>query len=715
MKIINLFQMVIVMKNLPEIEYGTSCASQDSDKDGLTDGEEVYTYDTDPTEADTDGDGLNDGDEILLGFNPNKKYSNDDSVLDGKIEVTYNVSTDDNKIKVQIRGKASEVVTSIDLYDDEFMQQNLAFLSDIVDINSTGDFDTATVEFRYEGEAEEIGLFLLDEEKNEWVEVEGVTIDKDDKILTANLEHFSIYAVADKSKINRKTDEIHVSFVLDHSGSMEDNDPSYIRKKVVRDLINTLEASDKTCTYSTVMFTGKATVLQGQTKDKNKVIASLDKMNDENLGADGTFIGEGLFRGVDELEGKDGMKFVILLSDGDDSAYLNPSWYQNTVLNNAKDAAIRNNIQVITVGLGSGVNVNKLKSLSSATGGRYYSAANSEALIALFAGLAEEMSDVVDKIDLDKNGEKETEAIVVADSGFRAEKNGVAYSNFSSTVSTGGQCFGFSALTSGYYNKNIPSTNELIVVEKDIGGEIELEYDLTKLGNEKNIINIKSETLAQLDKLYNASVLFSEDKNNPSAVKMYESEIKNGRRNLTDEAKEILKEIAVIIYDVPVLDDNGDVEYVYEEYYLDIESEKMSKLSQAEQQLLKTIVYYANTQKVNPIGQVLASENKFFKKIDMDFEQLESLLKSQGATMISFRGSAGGHATVAQRILQDAKNDNIYYIEMYDNNYPKAVSYIKVEKTKKIFGGYSYSYSLLTDYTNERLGKAFGIALMKFD
>lgn len=45
--------------------------SQDSDKDGLTDLDEINVYDTDPDNPDTDKDGHKDGDEVKSGFNPN--------------------------------------------------------------------------------------------------------------------------------------------------------------------------------------------------------------------------------------------------------------------------------------------------------------------------------------------------------------------------------------------------------------------------------------------------------------------------------------------------------------------------------------------------------------------------------------------------------------------------------------------------------------------
>jgi hypothetical protein len=39
---------------------------KDTDKDGLTDWEEVTKYGTDPLKKDTDGDGRSDGDEIFI-------------------------------------------------------------------------------------------------------------------------------------------------------------------------------------------------------------------------------------------------------------------------------------------------------------------------------------------------------------------------------------------------------------------------------------------------------------------------------------------------------------------------------------------------------------------------------------------------------------------------------------------------------------------------
>lgn len=58
------------LNSLQEYIHGTNPNSRDTDKDGLSDYDEVYVYFTNPCVKDTDGDGLNDGTEIMNGLNP---------------------------------------------------------------------------------------------------------------------------------------------------------------------------------------------------------------------------------------------------------------------------------------------------------------------------------------------------------------------------------------------------------------------------------------------------------------------------------------------------------------------------------------------------------------------------------------------------------------------------------------------------------------------
>jgi eukaryotic-like serine/threonine-protein kinase len=76
------------LSNQKELELGTDPGNPDTDKDGLTDGQEVNEYGTDPKKKDTDNDNLSDGDEVnryqTIPTNPD---TDGDGVLDG-VEVS---------------------------------------------------------------------------------------------------------------------------------------------------------------------------------------------------------------------------------------------------------------------------------------------------------------------------------------------------------------------------------------------------------------------------------------------------------------------------------------------------------------------------------------------------------------------------------------------------------------------------------------------------
>jgi hypothetical protein len=67
-----------------EYAEGSNPTNPDSDRDGRTDGQEVYVDHTDPTRGDTDGDGLADGDEADYGGDPNDRDTDDDGLTDGR-------------------------------------------------------------------------------------------------------------------------------------------------------------------------------------------------------------------------------------------------------------------------------------------------------------------------------------------------------------------------------------------------------------------------------------------------------------------------------------------------------------------------------------------------------------------------------------------------------------------------------------------------------
>ena len=69
---------------------GTITQDTDTDGDGLNDGDEVNTYDTDPKNEDTDGDELSDGDEIAIARTPKTRIRIwTECLMVGKIPTTW--------------------------------------------------------------------------------------------------------------------------------------------------------------------------------------------------------------------------------------------------------------------------------------------------------------------------------------------------------------------------------------------------------------------------------------------------------------------------------------------------------------------------------------------------------------------------------------------------------------------------------------------------
>jgi outer membrane protein OmpA-like peptidoglycan-associated protein len=70
--------------------YNTNPLKADSDGDGLSDSQELNTYRTDPNKADTDGDGINDGQEVTKTMtDPLKADTDGDGLSDGQEVNTY--------------------------------------------------------------------------------------------------------------------------------------------------------------------------------------------------------------------------------------------------------------------------------------------------------------------------------------------------------------------------------------------------------------------------------------------------------------------------------------------------------------------------------------------------------------------------------------------------------------------------------------------------
>ncbi|MFT5109060.1 MAG: hypothetical protein ACI9UA_004706, partial [Pseudoalteromonas tetraodonis] len=77
-----------------EWDEKTTPNNSDTDGDGLSDGQELNTYATDPLDGDSDGDGYSDGDEVTAGTNPNDDSSFPTVSVDRPVPDSTNTTRD---------------------------------------------------------------------------------------------------------------------------------------------------------------------------------------------------------------------------------------------------------------------------------------------------------------------------------------------------------------------------------------------------------------------------------------------------------------------------------------------------------------------------------------------------------------------------------------------------------------------------------------------
>ena len=160
-----------------------------------------------------------------------------------------------------------------------------------------------------------------------------------------------------------------IVLIIDSSGSMGGNDPKDLRKSAAK-LFITLAASDvrSDVQIAVVDFDGRAVMLAPLTLANagNEKLSQLEGAVDQ-INSDGsTNIAAGLQQGFDTLSASSTphiRKAAVLLTDGEDSSYTH-----EIVSNYAAEGW-----SIYTIGLGGGINRQKLESIAAATPeGEYY-------------------------------------------------------------------------------------------------------------------------------------------------------------------------------------------------------------------------------------------------------------------------------------------------------------------------------------------------------
>ncbi len=206
------------LTNLEEIAAGTDCWMADSDLDGLSDKEELQTYNTNPMIVDTDEDGMSDGDEIAYDTDPNNTDSDGDGILDGDeiydVIIKINEGEADENVELyvtmQLLGSNLGTVSIANVGTGnpylEFIQNMPSYMGMPYSVTSSESVDSATITFQYDdsfltsADFEPV-IYYFNTTSKLLEKVENQSNDTTTCSVSAEVTSFGTYILVDASKI----------------------------------------------------------------------------------------------------------------------------------------------------------------------------------------------------------------------------------------------------------------------------------------------------------------------------------------------------------------------------------------------------------------------------------------------------------------------------------------------------------------------------------
>ena len=694
------------LTNKQEKEYNTNPVLSDTDMDGLSDYDEIFTYKTDPTKKDSDGDGLSDYDEIELAFDPLKADSKGDGIKDGKRNLTYNYTSENLKVDIEGTGNIASTLAEVNINTKISSKRGL--INNLYTFYTEGSITKANITIAYTDEElvkyglneDNLSIYYYNKKEAKYEKI-ATTIDKENNTLSANLKHFSNYVVGDTSLVKEST-TTEVLFILDNSWSMYTTeqykeitgeefseelfgsskltgfDAEGVRFSLTSDLIARLSKKNFKIGLSEFRNDYARILKIGSSADdlKNK----LNSMNGNFVtNIAGTNIGNALTRGINEFSKDSDNRYIVILTDGQDSSL---SFRTTRII----EKAIDSDVKICSIGFGGGVYNTELSNISNATGCKFYSSGNVDGLTELFENIGAELDD--DLIDID--GDSEADGILIADSGFIVNKNGFSFANYGSNLSYGGHCYGMATFAQLYYKKQLP-LNVGSITSDD---KKSYAYNLTNtyFKNYNNLYDYKLQT--NVLKYAFGYETFGETL--PADFRVLEKD----KLTITEK---YLKEIT----------DSGIYDLVEEKTSLS----KKEQLEKWGVNYKSAINFYLNEDKMQTSIVMNNDDKQMFNAIYALFiKQIRDTHYASGTNFLfwlsdvfgvdaaDYKGEQGfinilkarlndndaivistiDHAVNAISLVQDIENPNYYYIGVYDNNYPGEKRYYDLVCKKNI-------------------------------
>lgn len=688
--------------NSEETRAGTNPLSEDSDNDGLSDKDELYIG-TIPTNPDTDGDSLLDGFELLFGLDPRKDKTNG---TDSDETVKLDHDKTEGQVTLSVTGNANIADVSIIEMNIFGISSNSGVVSKAYDFVSSYKFDSASISFKldfekleYDGiDLNSLSVLRFDNSKQKYEKFK-TKINRVANTLSADITEYGTYVVGTEKSANSKP-LTRIAFLLDNSGSMypyeksnypAENDVNFKRLDFTQSLIEKIEG-DRDYQYSIAKFTGSYTLMQSFTKDVSKLKETLRKIRNNDEIFDGSHIETALQSCMESFEdGSSGntRNIIVLLSDGASDER------DAATVDELSEMASDRNIVVMTVGLGKEADRRWLQSISAATGGKYYSASDADALENVYHQIVTTLNyDIVDYTD---EGDI-VRGYSLFNTGFDPAKNGFSFKNFR-TSDTPSVDFGLALLARDWYVGRVVMSHSGL----DPADESSQKYSPSGY-------DLKGTTV---EEAFNANKPLSELspkmlKSDYADVKKYLDyssfgstlKVKRSMRNSSQKAGWKIDQF--------YLDANNLTWDSVELLSIDLTGapEKINgEVGNDEFQLLKAI-YLFNAVQWNDSG----AEFDLYNGGDEGFANLTRLL-SLGEPVLTMVD--GSHTVNAVGLIQDTTDHRKFIMQVYDSNYPGAQKNVYI--TRSVIVSFEEKDGELRpkntgyEYTCEYEGKQVGI------
>jgi len=456
----------------------------DSDGDGLSDAYEINISKTDPKNSDSDNDGLPDGLEIKASLDPNNKKTNG---TDSDAKLTMSASFTAGNVTADVTGTPYIYKCVIEQYNNNSMRGVPGVIGNVYQFYAPN-IEDGTLTFKYtdedaakwSGDPQNIAVYWYNEKEGRF-DMLNSTLDTSAKTVSTKVTESGIFVLGDTQVVSNTDYNTNIFFLIDNSGSMypealckgsEENDVDFKRLDLATSIMDQVEGN---ANFGLAKFTSTYTKLCDLTSDKSKVNEQLDLIKESREMFNGTEIAGSLSKAVAAFKNSDpsDRNYILLLTDGMPTA-ANKANDEKAI----KDAA-DNNITVFVIGLGKYVDSDYLTNIAEATDGAYFQASNANALEAVIEKINSFMSYGIVSSDADsEDGEGSSENLsdmfMIADTGFSAKKDGLAYRDFRTASDVDGTAFGITEFVSRYYTGSL----DLTAPDYTVDGKTIKGYDL---------------------------------------------------------------------------------------------------------------------------------------------------------------------------------------------------------------------------------------------